>query len=70
MGYDLKAVTSLEIKKNLMIVISVFLGSALVVLNIVNSTFMTVHNSEIGNPTKFIIKACIGCCCVLSFGKY
>lgn len=69
-GYDLKAVTSLEIKKNLMIVISVFLESALVVLNIVNSTFVAVHNSEIGNPAMFIIKASIGCCFVLSFGKY
>lgn len=68
-GYDLKAVTSLEIKKNSMIVISVFLGSALVVLNIVNSTFVAVYNSEIGNPAMFIIKASIGCCCVLSLGK-
>ena len=67
-GYDLKAVTSLEIKKNLMIVISVFLGSALIVLNIVNFTFVAVYNLEIGNPAMFIIKASIGCCCVFSFG--
>lgn len=68
-GYDLKAMPSLEIKKNLMIVISVFLGSSLVVLNIVNSTFVAVYNSEIGNPIMFIIKASVGCCCILILGK-
>lgn len=66
-GYDLKAMTSL--KKNLMIVISAFLGSALVVLNIVNSAFVAVYNLEIGNPIMFIIKASVGCCCILILGK-
>ena len=50
-GYDLiKAVTSLEIKKNSLIAISVFLGSALVVLNIVNSTIVLCTIQKLATP--------------------